>query len=325
MWEYNNIRLNPFLKIVYLNDNKIHLTEKSTNKNLLSVTDKSSNKRLLKLIHAIDKECVFQDELIELYEGLPMKSKNVVKQLVDQHIFIEAKESNYVQALQALPSYELNPNKKIVVLGIGPLGYRIAFTLLQMGVQNMVVVDDAPVTNIDIQMGTGIQKKHLSKLKGLAFIESVEERVIDGTPVVQWECEKELERVLDKNIFVVVVSENLSSHHLSNIKQLSSNIGFSWMLISSNKEEFIIGPTFIPNDTLCLSCLEMQIDLSDCFDNPFYPLYGIVTELAAIEILNTISGNSRTIGNIIEINPITLTIKNRDVYKLPSCNFCIQK
>lgn len=287
-----------------------------------------------------------QDELISLAPAsCRADASAVIGQLLDRGILANARTDPVDQYLGYLFSGQSSlAQYRVGVIGAGPIGYRIALTLLQHGVGTVFMLDDRIVdahwrafTDLGTPPGNhdGLRADVAARQCLLASGHSRVEAIAAGLD------DRGIAEIVGRSDLLVVAFErpSIAATHLVN--RLCVGARKPWLLVTIDGNLATVGPLFTPPDTACYNDFRVLADAAT--PNPdmarrylahlveqsasFFPglpayvdLLSGYGSLAAVHFL--LRGTSFALARALVIDVDRMIIDVEDVLRLPRCPVC---
>jgi bacteriocin biosynthesis cyclodehydratase domain-containing protein len=239
-------------------------------------------------------------------------------------------------------------DKTIGVIGLGPIGIRIAFSLLQHGAGKVLLLDDRAVDPTWLNFVPLVPATEKGPAQKVSAVVS--------DYLVACECDRAeviaepmnaagLEQVVKRANLVILALEHptISLPHLLNRLCLRNRT--PWMLVAIDGNYGLVGPLFIPAKTACYNDYRTLSDaatpspqmarkhrqfLHSRDAGPFFsglPAYAEIVashaSLAAVHYL--LRETCFAIGRVLVIDFDRMILEVEDVLKLPRCPVCGDK
>lgn len=342
--------LNPYVRCIRCSDDEL-LIKHGIRSSLSILLQDKARKRLL---GEIEKHFKMPSSFEDVVKRNNMRDedkedfKSMISILSEKKILVKAEDDVTAVYFDTI----LNGNTKlsdqrIGVVGAGFLGSRIVTQALKLGVKKVTFCDGRRVRNEDLERRyfdieqQGIIKKddtyvdmlirYLST-NGYENIAGIECSVEDG----------KVEDVFKESDFVVVNSECYSPKLFHTANKVALETGKKWASVYTDGSLAVIGPLYVPGETLCYNEFEIQIEATLEHRDEYIlykdymeetgiglshlvipPILDIVSNYAAFFTAKFLtSGYSCINGRAIFINFEDLSLDYQNVLKLPRCPAC---
>lgn len=235
--------------------------------------------------------------------------------------------------------------RTIGLMGSGHLGSRIARQLSLLQVRGIVLLDDrcaGPSDRIFFNLGPE------SVEPGMTYVE-ITQRALENDGYARTQCiegsfndQRALGELFERSDVVIAALEWFSPQALHAANQAALAIRKPWMSLYIDGSEAILGPIYVPGETLCYNEFEIQheasmsmrddyllykeglIESAYATDRIVLPPYLSMAEGWAMSALLPflISGRSFAIGRCMRIDFERISVDYEDVLKLPRCPAC---
>ncbi|EJR33355.1 MULTISPECIES: ThiF family adenylyltransferase [Bacillus cereus group] len=150
-------------------------------------------------------------------------------------------------------------NTNMALIGLGVLGAKIASKLLRYEFNNLKLIDCGTLSNLHIENCHEYINQRIGQNKVYAYEQFYKSKKglcnTQFIDVQKFQSEK-LEAELKDCNFVTVAVDEYDPLLYSLINSLAIKYKFRWTLLFVDRWDLYIGPTFIPEQTGCLQCLE---------------------------------------------------------------------
>ncbi len=343
--------LNPSLKTVFCGEDEVlvlHGARSDFHKNLF---DEGRNKLLSRVL----REMNTPTSLSTLLEREVIKAEEMdtaielVDYLSNEHILADPQahpSSLYLQTVhgQSVPLSALT----VGVVGTRYLGGRIAQELANLRVGQLILQDDRTMDGhtVDrLQFPAGAD----TIAPGKPYTEGMKEQLgthgYDTVRVVDASIydKESLQEVFSNAHFVVVAEEFFSSRLLHTVNTVALDTGKPWLSAFVDGSEACVGPIYVPGETCCYNCFEVQCEaaLPVRYENYFgykelvntngmtgapfsVPAHLSTASGFAVSALLTFLGYGRSylVGRALRLNFEKPYVDYEEVLWLPRCPAC---
>jgi bacteriocin biosynthesis cyclodehydratase domain-containing protein len=342
--------VNPYLTVTHCGGNEILIKHGRRSRFSRVLRDEGRTNLLGRLLRNMTTPLSLADleERRVLREGEREDAAKLLEFLVHEEILVPP--TRYLPHVYLAMQFggeavEQLASKTVGLLGAGFLGSRIARELVRLKVKGLALLDerqasaeDGPYFDLDarwIEAGKGypaILERALAADDGPSL------RSIDGGA-----CEPAaLTRLFEQSDFVVAALESFSPSVLHAANQVALAVGKPWMSVYVDGSEAVIGPLYVPGETLCYNEFEIQNEASCRLQGdylihkeslqagrlearhlvlpPFLSVIGGWATTAALSFLT--SGQSFVVGRAVRLDFERFGVDYQDVLRLPRCPAC---
>ncbi len=348
--EKSKFSLNPYLKFILCSEDEL-LIKHGVRSNFSLLMKDENRKRLLgktikyfksptSLEELISKKMIKQDDCKDM--------GSLINLLYQKKVLIKPEKDIVSVYLKTILRGESELSQYTIgVIGAGYLGSRIIIQLLKLGIKKLVFYEERKVENTEIEMRYfDIPPKFFKEDKD--YVEILQDYLpllgfneIKGISC-RFDDEERINGVFKDADFIIVNSEFFSPKLFHTMNKTAISMKKPWITVYADGSQGIIGPTYIPGETLCYNEFEIQteatIRLRDeyllykeymedegikNFNLVIPPLLDIISNFAVIFVINfLIKKYSPTVGRAIFINFEDFSIDFQEVLKLPRCPAC---
>jgi bacteriocin biosynthesis cyclodehydratase domain-containing protein len=239
-------------------------------------------------------------------------------------------------------------DKTIGVIGLGPIGIRIAFSLLQHGAGKVLLLDDRVADATWSKFVPLVPAKQRGPVRKVSVLvsEYLQDCDCDRAEVVAEPMNVTgMQEIVKRASLVILALEHptISLPHLLN--RLCLRHRTPWMLVAIDGNYGLVGPLFIPSKTACYNDYRTLADAATPSPQmarkhrqflhardagPFFsglPAYAEIAashaSLAAVHYL--LRDTCFAVGRVLVIDFDRMTLELEDVLKLPRCPVCGDK
>jgi len=342
--------LNPYIKFIVCNDDEI-LIKHGVRSSLSIILKDKERKRLLGKIEKFFKVPSSIEDIVKNYNLSKEEEiilQELIKELYKRKFLIKEGEDTISVYFKTFLNDKVSISEhKIGVIGTGFLGSRIIYQLLQIGIKHIFFYDERKVENESLEQQYFDIDRELIK-NGLSYVEILKiflsKRGYDNFSGIESsiEDEEKTKELFNKSDLIIVNSECYSPKLFHLMNKLSIETKKTWMSVYFDGSLGVIGPIYIPGESLCYNEFEIQMEAT-LRHRDEYILYkdyleekGICLSYFVIPpLLNIISGYtvfftvrflingySALNDRAIFINFEDISIDYQNVMKLPRCPVC---
>jgi bacteriocin biosynthesis cyclodehydratase domain-containing protein len=240
---------------------------------------------------------------------------------------------------------------RVGIVGVGYLGSRIACQLAQLGVGDLVLLEDRRVERetrdrryFELSpefVRDGVPYAECTRLdlerRGYSRAVTVEARLDDGD---------ELHRLAGEVDFIVAALEYFSSHTLHAVNAVAVRSEKPWISVYMDGSEASVGPIYVPGETCCYNEFEIQHEATLSGMKDSYLLYkeevdgetvrtahlvigpylAMASGLATTGVMRFLTtGRSFLVERCNRIDFERLSVDYEQVFRLPRCPACAQQ
>ena len=230
---------------------------------------------------------------------------------------------------------------RILIIGLGRVGSRLACGLAQAGVGYIYGSDPGR-----LEFGNSLDSAYSSSDAGESREMLLEKSIIKANPHVKYTplgatslFDKGSEALPGDLDLLVLCEEHFSPDHIETINRICLETGLVWISYRNFGHRFEIGPMVVPHETACYRCLELR----RMANNPSYDdllktqrsmfdhnmALGALNitsgyELLAIEVIKILTNFSRplTYSSVYTFDLASFEGKFHPVLKIPRCPVC---
>jgi thiazole/oxazole-forming peptide maturase SagC family component len=341
--------VNPYVRITYCGNNEVLVKHGSRSRFSQVIRDEGRTKLLGRVLRGLRQP----GSLADLVKGEMVRepetadAQRLLDYLVEQRILIPP--TDYLPHVYFAMQYggegvEALRTRTVGMLGTGSLGSRIARELGRMQVKELVLLDARRAeahdrAYFDLPSGVlqpdapyaGMTQKAL-EADGFQAVRTVEGALEDP---------KALTDVFDQCDFVLLALEWASPTILHEANQVALTMGKPWMSVYVDGSEALIGPLYVPGETICYNEFEIQneaaVSLHDDFllhketlvNDPggvhlVHPAFlSVISGWAATAALSFLcSGKTYVVGRCVRIDFERFAVDYQDILRLPRCPAC---
>jgi thiazole/oxazole-forming peptide maturase SagC family component len=275
----------------------------------------------------------------------PAASEQIAS-LVRQGILADVRTSSIEQYLHYTFTDDCDLARHTVALiGVGPVGARIARGLLEHGVGRVILLDDRSADTVwhrfvslvpKPQAAAGMSAQQLLArdltAAGYAGVESLDAKLdVEG-----------IERAVASSDLIVLALEQpdlLLSHH---VNRLCLRAGRPWLQAQIDGNTGMVGPLYVPPHTACFNCFKALADAATPSKDmarkhrqqlrgrgraPFFPglpaYVDIISGFSSLAIVHyLLRQSSFALGRVLVCNFERMLLDIEDVLRLPRCPVC---
>lgn len=228
---------------------------------------------------------------------------------------------------------------RVSVFGAGRLGARLIEGLAVSGVGHISVIDAAVVSRDDIGSETPYGETDIGRHRVEALGRYLGSRARSFAPVTEAPDDVTLAALLTEASFAVVCPDAHDPNLLDRVNRLAQSNGLVWTSARIRGLEFWIGPTILPGETACHTCLTLRI-ASNAPDetehrrlenwertNALKPVMLAWTpgvDLLVLEVVKAITwfAAPSCYGHLYTLDLVTMEGRRHPVLKIPRCPDC---
>ena len=343
--------LNPYLTVTHCGSNELLIKHGRRSRFSRVLRDEGRTKLLGRLLRHMTEPLSLTD--LEERRVVRESEHEDASKLVD---FL-AKERILIPPQQYLPHVYLGmqfggeavgqlASRTVGFLGSGFLGSRIARELARLRIKGVVLMDErrasppdrdyfdlAPDLVVPDAPYVSIVQRALSAPDGGSTVEVIEGALTDP---------KALTRLFESSDFVVAALEFFSPAALHAANEVALTVGKPWMTVYVDGSEALVGPIYVPGETLCYNEFEIQNEASSRLQADYLiyketldasrldaphlvlpPFLSVVSGWAATAALSFLSaGQSFVVGRCVRVDFERFAVDYQDVLRLPRCPAC---
>jgi thiazole/oxazole-forming peptide maturase SagC family component len=341
--------INPYVRVTYCGNNEVLVKHGSRSRFSQVIRDEGRTKLLGRVLRGLRRPGSLADlvKSEQVREAETADADRLVEYLVEQHILIPPDE--YLPHVYFAMQYggegvDALRNRTVGMLGTGSLGSRIARELGRMQVKELVLLDARPAETHDrayfdlpasaMQAGGPYAAMTQKALEADGYPAA---RIVEGA----LEDPKALTDVFDQCDFVVVALEWASPTVLHEANQVALAMGKPWMSVYVDGSEALIGPLYVPGETICYNEFEIQNEAAVSLHDDFllhketlvadtgsahlvHPAFlSVISGWAATAALSFLcSGKTYVVGRCVRIDFERFAVDYQDILRLPRCPAC---
>jgi bacteriocin biosynthesis cyclodehydratase domain-containing protein len=343
--------LNPYLTVTHCGSNELLIKHGRRSRFSRVLRDEGGTKLLGRLLRHLNEPLSLSD--LEQRRIVRESEREDASKLVDFLV----KEQILIPPQRYLPHVYLGMQfggegveqlgaRTVGFLGSGFLGSRIARELSRLRVKRLVLLDDrraAPADRdyfdiapdlVEAQAPyVAIVQKALSTHDGGSEVEVIEGGLGD---------KKALTRLFESSDFVVAALEFFSPAAFHEANEVALTVGKPWISVYVDGSEALIGPIYVPGETLCYNEFEIQNEASSRLQADYLiyketlasarldaphlvlpPFLSVVSGWATTAALSFLtSGQSFVVGRCVRVDFERFAVDYQDVLRLPRCPAC---
>jgi bacteriocin biosynthesis cyclodehydratase domain-containing protein len=345
--ESDYLRIAEGLDLVFIGDNEVLVQYGTRSRPAELLRDADLTGVLRRVLYFIRDRTVAYTDLLELFEEQERAEvEELLNDLMEKGVVTYAARSSVEQYLGfTLERRASLATARVAIVGAGPLGARIAHTLIQHGVGYIGLLEERPADELWHAFVSGAHKVSSphgqmahDALQGLlrnAGITEVE--AIQGGPLAE-----EVSAAVSDVDLVVLATEQPHPRLAHLVNRACLLHGRPWLAVGIDGNIGLCGPLFVPPDTACYNdyeTLARSTSSNPAMDRVYHrfllrrgsgsffpglPAYVDIVAgfagLAAIHYL--VSGNSLAVGRLMSIDFEEMQMDVQDVLKLPRCPVC---
>ena len=342
-----DLRIAEGLDVVFIGANEVLIQHGSRSLPSELFRDTDLTGVLRRVLYPLQHEALDYTALLNTFDASTRaEAQAILDELIDKGVVV----STLSNAVEQYLGYALNGNAAlgtfaITVVGAGPLGARIAATLLQHGVGELRLLDDRPADHLWNGLGAlghyEPASPHTTAQDALkAFLErtgSAQVETFEGG----FSPSGVSAAVAGSNLTLLATEQpNPALAHLVNRHCLRDHC--PWLLAGIDGSLGLVGPLFDPPDTACYNdyeVLSQSISANPAMDRLYHrylldrhsgsffaglPAYVDIVSgfgaLAAVHFL--VAGTCSALGRLTAIDFQEMRVDCQDVLKLPRCPVC---
>lgn len=343
--------LNPQVRVTHCGGDEVLVKHGSRSRFSHMLRDEGRTKLLGRLLRGLDGPTSLADlrarELVR--EGEAEDAARLLAYLAKERIVITPEESLphvYLSMLFGQGSDERIRSRRVGLVGSGFLGSRVARELARLRVKRLLLADDRTVgphdrTYFDLPADlveppaayTEVTRRGLER-DGYTDVDVVEGEL--GDP-------RALSALFEESDFVVAALDSFSPTVLHAANEVALAVGRPWMSVYLDGAEALIGPVYVPGETLCYSEFAVQNEAASSLQDdylahkesladrsvqtshlalpPFLSIAGGWAVTGALSYLS--AGQCPLIGRCLRVDFERFAVDYQDVLKLPRCPACV--
>jgi bacteriocin biosynthesis cyclodehydratase domain-containing protein len=345
--ESDYLRIAEGLDLVFIGDNEVLVQYGTRSRPAELLRDADLTGVLRRVLYSVRDRTLAYADLLELFEEEERAEvEELLNDLIEKGVVTYAARSSVEQYL----GFRLNglgslATVRVAIVGAGPLGARIAHTLIQHGVGYVGLLDERPADELWHTFVPGAhtvssprgQMAHDALHELLQDVGITEVEAIQGGLV----AEEVSSAVSDVDLTVLATEQpHPRLAHLVNRACLLH--GRPWLAVGIDGNIGLSGPLFVPPDTACYNdyeSLTRSTSSNPAMDRVYHrfllrrgsgsffpglPAYvDIVAGYAALSAVHyLVSGNSLAVGRLMSIDFEEMQMDIQDVLRLPRCPVC---
>jgi bacteriocin biosynthesis cyclodehydratase domain-containing protein len=237
----------------------------------------------------------------------------------------------------------------VTILGAGSIGAETAATLAAARVGTIRCIDDQPVAATDTYLSQVFSRADVGANRADVVVRYVNDRVPEvsiSALTGSIETEEQVQALVGGSHVVVCCLDAGRSSLIYKLNRACLKAGIQWTSCTLAGTEIILGPTVRPFETACFLCYKMRA--VSCAGNPedgfAFEQYldrrkrddssrrenivfggGIAANFLGLETIKLLAGSNRasTMGRIVLLNLLDLTIGHHVVLRKPWCPACV--
>ena len=285
------------------------------------------------------------DLLARLPEVQVNGAREMIIGLLDRGILTDIRRSPVEQYLRyAFTGEPSVSDRRVTIVGAGPLGARVSHSLALHGVGRLTLVDDRQVDDVWKAFAppamSGVGSEGLAHVVvaeclascGYRFVEALDAGLdVDG-----------LEFAVAQADLVVVALERADVRLGHLLNRICLRARTPWLVTTVDGNLGLVGPLFSPPDSACYNCYRALADAASPQSEmaaryrrhalrrgaagfaPGLPAYVEIlsgyTSMAAVRFL--VEGSSFALARVLVFNFEQMVLETEDVLKLPRCPVC---
>lgn len=321
-----NIRVNPTLQIIPYTEDEILVRRGSRSTFSKIIKDEAQRGLLINTVEAFRKPVPTNVARESVRAGTDDDFDALVTYLMEQGVLVDETHSiaTIYDRNSSLDSVSAIANKRIGMIGLGPIGKEILKHLADAGTTSIMGLDD--------RRGDDLKKLIATSHPGLKF------DVVEGT----LSDEEAIEVLFVENDFVLVAIEAFRPTvlHLANLASISHER--PWIPVYADGDEVIVGPFIVPGVTPCYNEFEIQHEAARALRTEYLiykeslleegppslsavagPVASIAASWASLAVLPfLIGGQSFLESGTLRIDFERLDVIRERLLKIPRCPAC---
>jgi len=341
---------NPYLRCIICNEDELLVKHGSRSSFSIVLKDEKKTRLLGKVAKHFRSPLSVNDFYLQgQISDKKLKEEVIplINTLYEQNILIKPSENSADVYFRTILKGEENgtfSSLQFGVIGSGDLGKRVITNLLNFRPNKIIFYDERKYTSNPHGMtsaypflyseGGTYTDSFMAYLSGLGI------NNINGI-TGRFDDQKKIKEIFENNDFVIICVEFFSPKLLHTVNQVAISVGKPWMSVLIDGSLAIIGPIYVPGETLCYSEFETQVESSmQYFDE--YSLYrehleqeDVSTPPILPPLLDITSGyalmfisrfvlkkKSSLLDKAIFINFEDMSLDSQHLLKLPRCPAC---
>jgi molybdopterin/thiamine biosynthesis adenylyltransferase len=274
-----------------------------------------------------------------------------VQVLIENGILIEAEQYNIENRNHLFFRYLTRSNldekvlfSKILIFGAGAGGGSLCYLLAQFGFNNITVIDNDFVNNSDVLKTVAYEKKHIGQEKVIALKKKIRNnfnikiKIYSQLPFEESDLENIIGR--EKPLFVVKACDPDLMFRM-NLNRILWKQKIPSFHIAYSYEYLKIGPTYVNGITGCDECMNLKQQeiygknynfketkrlFAKSLTHPSVSFnINLLANFALKEIVFYLTEQYQycfSVGQLVYINPLTLSIDSLDIEPNEKCKIC---
>lgn len=343
------IMINPHVQVTHCSGDEVLVKHGSRSRFSHVIRDDGRTKLLAKVLRHLNKPV----SLKELQEQQVITDSEVdealalIDYLKGERVVISPDEylpHVYLSMVYGKKTSQL-AERTVGIVGSGYLGSRIARELSRLKVKELVLLDDRQVGPLD-SIYFDLSPKFVQQ--EAYYAESVQQALNSyGYDAVQAQVAamddpRALTDLFFEVDFVIVALEGYSPQILHTVNQVALAMRKPWISVYVDGSEAIIGPIYVPGETLCYNEFEIQHEASTKLKDEYLlykesllesslppsqfvlpPYLSLINGWASTALLPfLISGQSFAVARCVRVDFERVSVDYEDVLKLPRCPAC---
>lgn len=269
-----------------------------------------------------------------------------IRSLVEKGVLLDASPITATAIRQeGLLPYKLTPyelpritNAQVAILGCGILGSRVGVQVVMTGVQRLRLWDPTPIGAVDQGLCPAFAQASLgiSRAEGLAaYLRTL-------APALEVTVCDSITEALHEAGLAVLAQDQVNPALASEVNAVALTAGTTWTHLAMDGGQGLIGPSILPGQTACYTCLEAHWAAHSGKPEQFGALAGalqsqppppsyyglpafadVVAGLWAADLPVLLArGAAQTLGQVLAIGSSTLSAMTYAVPRAPRCPSC---
>lgn len=343
------LMVNPYMRVTICGGNEVMIKHGSRSRFSQVVRDDGRTKLLGRMLKALNEPSTIRElQQREVFrpDEQPEASR-LLSYLVDQQILISPEAylpHVYLSMRYGAGGTSKLENKTVGILGCGALGSRIAHELGTFRLGGYALLDDRAAQPTDRWfMGTAPER---AAIAGAEMVRADLERP-GGAPVSvvagAVHDPAALAELFGRVDFVVAAIEGFSPSTLHAVNRAAIAAQKPWISAYLDGSEGVVGPLYVPGETLCYSEFEIQNEAATGLRDDFLthkeallnangdcgstltlsPFVSVVSGWAATAALSFLgSGQCFLVGRSLRLDFERFSVDYQELLKLPRCPAC---
>lgn len=344
-------RVNPRLRVIFTSDDEILIKHGARSPTSRIVRDDGRTRLLGTVLRGLQSHgslaALLERRLIPADQQ--QSASELIEYLHQEQVLQRAGEDvvqTYLSSVVRAPSRLTDA--RVVQVGAGYLGSRIAEELVRLQIGELTLLDDRSMQSAELDRRFFQLPPRLVQT-GRSYVGSVVEHLQQGgdTRVLGQHVS-----VLDKDALraalasahlVVVAAESMSLRLMHTVNEVALELRKPWLAVQMDGSEAFVGPLFVPGESACYNEFQLQHEASsgavkdeyltykEALNSPelrfehlsLPPFVQTACGFAATAVMRFLStGKCFLLGRCLRIDFERLSVDTEEVLRLPRCPAC---